>query len=157
MVFLGVEPRSVGVVLAEGLCDLGGITLAEGLRDGEAGRAPFLINSLNVNGIVHMCVFMFFRAAPVITKRIDDSLKPDPVDNVWLSKYYKWPVYSFEDAVQCHRETHHPTVYNRPDERLFVNLELDMRAAKVVIFLISVFIILVFSISFCNKGKGKVA
>jgi hypothetical protein len=31
MIFLGVEPRSVGVVLAEGL------------RDGEAGRAPFLI------------------------------------------------------------------------------------------------------------------
>jgi hypothetical protein len=31
MVFLGVEPRSVGVVLAEGL------------RDGEAGRARFLI------------------------------------------------------------------------------------------------------------------
>jgi hypothetical protein len=31
MVFLGVEPRSVGVVLTEGL------------RDGEAGRAPFLI------------------------------------------------------------------------------------------------------------------
>jgi hypothetical protein len=44
MVFLGVEPRSVRVVLAEGLCDLGGgITSAEGLRDGEAGRAPFLI------------------------------------------------------------------------------------------------------------------
>jgi hypothetical protein len=40
MVFLGVEPRSVGVVLAEGLCDLGGITSAEGLHDGEA---PFLI------------------------------------------------------------------------------------------------------------------
>jgi hypothetical protein len=43
MVFLGVEPRIVGVVLAEGLCDLGGITSAEGLRDGEAGRAPLLI------------------------------------------------------------------------------------------------------------------
>jgi hypothetical protein len=41
MSFLGVEPRNVGVVLAEGLCDLGGITSAEGLRDGEAGRAPF--------------------------------------------------------------------------------------------------------------------
>jgi hypothetical protein len=38
MVFLGVEPRSDRVVLAEGLCDLGGITSAEGLRDGEAGR-----------------------------------------------------------------------------------------------------------------------
>jgi hypothetical protein len=43
MVFLGVEHGSVRVVLAEGLCDLGGITLAEGLRDGEAGRAPFFI------------------------------------------------------------------------------------------------------------------
>jgi hypothetical protein len=42
MVFLGVETRSVPVVLAEGLCDLGGITSAEGLRDAEAGRAPFL-------------------------------------------------------------------------------------------------------------------
>jgi hypothetical protein len=41
MVFLGVEPRSVGVVLAEGHCNLGGITSAEGLCDGEAGRAPF--------------------------------------------------------------------------------------------------------------------
>jgi hypothetical protein len=29
MVFLGVEPRSVGVVLAEGLCDLGGTTSAK--------------------------------------------------------------------------------------------------------------------------------
>jgi hypothetical protein len=43
MVFLGVETRSVGVVLSEGLCDLEGITSAEGLRDGEPGRAPFLI------------------------------------------------------------------------------------------------------------------
>jgi hypothetical protein len=32
-----------GVALAEGLCDLGGITSAEGLRDGDAGRAHFLI------------------------------------------------------------------------------------------------------------------
>jgi hypothetical protein len=40
---MGVEPRSVSVALAEGLCHLGGITSAEGLRDGEAGRAPFLI------------------------------------------------------------------------------------------------------------------
>jgi hypothetical protein len=42
MVFLGVGPRSVGVALSEGLCDWGwGIISAEGLRDGEAGRAPF--------------------------------------------------------------------------------------------------------------------
>jgi hypothetical protein len=46
MVFLGVEPGSVRVVLAEGLCDLGGITSAEGLRDGEAGRAPFICRTV---------------------------------------------------------------------------------------------------------------
>jgi large subunit ribosomal protein L1 len=80
---------------------------------------------------------MSFRASPIITRRIDDSLKPESPDNVWLSKYYKWPVYSFEAAVECHRETHHPTVYNRPDEKLFVNVELDMRAAKAVILLTS--------------------
>jgi hypothetical protein len=41
MVFLGVEPRNVGVAFAEGLWDLVGITSAEGLRDGEADSAPF--------------------------------------------------------------------------------------------------------------------
>jgi hypothetical protein len=41
MAFLGVEPRSHAIALAEGLCDFGGITSAEGLRDGEAGHAPF--------------------------------------------------------------------------------------------------------------------
>jgi hypothetical protein len=35
MVFLGVEPRSVGVVLADGICDVGGITSAQVPRDGE--------------------------------------------------------------------------------------------------------------------------
>jgi large subunit ribosomal protein L1 len=84
---------------------------------------------------------MFCRIAPRITKRIDDIMKPYPQDNVWCSKYYKWPVYSFAAAVQCHRETHHPTVYNSPDAELYVNLELDVRAAKAVIFLISLFLI----------------
>jgi hypothetical protein len=41
--FLGVKTRNIGVALAEVLCDLGLITSAEGLRDGEAGRACFLI------------------------------------------------------------------------------------------------------------------
>jgi hypothetical protein len=43
IVFLEVEPRKFGVFLAEGLCNLGGISSTEGLRDGETGRAPFLI------------------------------------------------------------------------------------------------------------------
>jgi hypothetical protein len=41
MVFLGVEHKSVRVVLAEGLCELGGITSAEGLRDGGGWTCPF--------------------------------------------------------------------------------------------------------------------
>jgi hypothetical protein len=41
MDFLGIEHRSIGVVLAEGPCDLRLITSAEGLRDGEADSAPF--------------------------------------------------------------------------------------------------------------------
>jgi hypothetical protein len=80
---------------------------------------------------------MSFRTAVRIAKRIDDNMKPDPLDNVWYSRHYKWPVYSFADAVQCHRETHHPTVYNSPDADLYINVELDMRAVKAVIFLIS--------------------
>jgi hypothetical protein len=45
MVLLGVETKGVGVVFAVGHYDLGGggITSAEGLRDWEASRAPFLI------------------------------------------------------------------------------------------------------------------
>lgn len=84
---------------------------------------------------------MSYRTAPRIARRIDDSMKPDPQDNVWISKYYKWPVYSFAAAVQCHRETNHPTVCNNPDGELYVNLELDMRAAKAVIFHISLFLV----------------
>jgi hypothetical protein len=39
-----VEPRSVGIALADGLCELGGgITLAEGLRDW-GWRAVSLLN-----------------------------------------------------------------------------------------------------------------
>jgi hypothetical protein len=93
---------------------------------------------------MHVSVSITFRAAPRVIGRIDDSSKPDPQDNVWVSKYYKWPVYSFAAAVQCHRESHHPTVYNVPDGKLYVNLELDVRAVKAVIFLTSVFLIYYF-------------
>jgi hypothetical protein len=45
MALLGVEPRSAGVALAEGLCDSGGggsLRLQASVI-GEAGRAPFEI------------------------------------------------------------------------------------------------------------------
>jgi hypothetical protein len=44
MVFLGVEPRSVGVALAEGLCDLGGgIRAAEQPKDCSLRRLGCLL------------------------------------------------------------------------------------------------------------------
>ena len=79
----------------------------------------------------------------MFTKRVDDSLKPESPDNVWISKPYRWPVYDFAEAVECHRETHHPTVMNKPDSEIFANIELDMRAVKAVIIIIIYRILLI--------------
>ncbi|XP_052888555.1 39S ribosomal protein L1, mitochondrial [Anopheles moucheti] len=70
----------------------------------------------------------------VTNKHIDDSWKQDPKDDCWVSKYYKWRVYTVEEAVQCHRETHHPTVYNLPNAPLYAHVELNMQAEKVTRF-----------------------
>ncbi|XP_067617324.1 large ribosomal subunit protein uL1 [Eurosta solidaginis] len=60
----------------------------------------------------------------------DDSWKQLPKDNVYILKYYRWPVYTVAEAIQCHRETHHPTIYNVPNAPLNVHIELDMQAEK---------------------------
>uniref|UniRef100_A0A1Y9IW17 39S ribosomal protein L1, mitochondrial n=1 Tax=Anopheles minimus TaxID=112268 RepID=A0A1Y9IW17_9DIPT len=70
----------------------------------------------------------------VANKHIDDSWKQDPKDDCWVSKYYKWRMYSVEEAVQCHRETHHPTVYNLPNAPLYAHVELNMQAEKTTRF-----------------------
>ncbi|XP_019867391.2 39S ribosomal protein L1, mitochondrial [Aethina tumida] len=62
--------------------------------------------------------------------KFDDSWKKDPVDDVYVAKYYKWVVYSFADAVQCHQETHSPEMYNQPNANLHVTVELNMQAEK---------------------------
>ncbi|KFB43342.1 AGAP001738-PA-like protein [Anopheles sinensis] len=70
----------------------------------------------------------------VANKHIDDSWKQESKDDCWVSKYYKWRVYSVEEAVHCHRETHHPTVYNLPNAPLFAHVELNMQAEKATRF-----------------------
>ncbi|KAJ9581903.1 hypothetical protein L9F63_003762 [Diploptera punctata] len=75
------------------------------------------------------------KKAPVYTKRIDDNEKPVSPDNVWISRAYRWPVYNFADAIECHRESSHPTVINRPNNEIYANIELDMRAVKANRFL----------------------
>lgn len=62
-------------------------------------------------------------------RRSEDHLK-NPSDNVWIRRFYKWPVYSVEEAIAMHRETHHPTQANLPDALVDVCIELDMAADK---------------------------
>lgn len=51
-------------------------------------------------------------------------------DNVWIGKYYQWRVYSVAEAIQCHRETHHPTMFGCPNAELFARIELNMQGEK---------------------------
>ncbi|RZB39391.1 mitochondrial ribosomal protein L1, partial [Asbolus verrucosus] len=64
------------------------------------------------------------------TLKYDDSWKSAPVDNVYHTKYYRSKIYPFEEAVQCHRETHHPDMYNVPNASLFARIELYMQGEK---------------------------
>lgn len=57
-------------------------------------------------------------------------MKRDPIDDVYIGKSYKWKVYTFAEAIQCHRETHHPTIYNVPNAPLIAEIELNMKAEK---------------------------
>ncbi|XP_030035467.2 50S ribosomal protein L1 [Manduca sexta] len=63
-------------------------------------------------------------------RHADDSYKPLPVDDVYLLKYYRWVVYTVEDAVKAHQETHHPTMFNVPDALVYAKIEFNMEAAK---------------------------
>lgn len=60
----------------------------------------------------------------------DDSKRSEPIDNVWIARFHKWKIYSFEEAVQNHRETHHPTMYNLPTAPIEAFIELDMQVKK---------------------------
>jgi large subunit ribosomal protein L1 len=71
----------------------------------------------------------------LLSKHIDDSWKAIPTDDVYIGRYYRWPVYTIEQAIKCHRETHDPTMYNRPNEPLNVEIELNMVAEKATRFL----------------------
>lgn len=68
-------------------------------------------------------------------KHIDDSWKQIPNDNVWVGRYYRWHVYTVAEAIAAHRETHHPTMYGRPNAPLNVQIELNMQGEKITRFI----------------------
>ncbi|XP_075975918.1 mitochondrial ribosomal protein L1 [Anticarsia gemmatalis] len=65
-----------------------------------------------------------------VSKHVDDTFKPESKDDVYPLKYYRWVVYSVEDAILAHRQTHHPTMYNVPDAMVYAQIEFNMEAAK---------------------------
>lgn len=60
------------------------------------------------------------------------NLREIPPDNVYVQKLYYWKVYSVAEAIQAHRETHHPTIYNQADAEVSVKIELNMQGEKIV-------------------------
>ncbi|XP_076242184.1 mitochondrial ribosomal protein L1 [Calliopsis andreniformis] len=73
------------------------------------------------------------KISPIHT--IDDSYKEKALDNVWIVKYHQCPVYSFKEAIECHRETHHPTMYNKPNAHVQACFDLNMQREKKTKFL----------------------
>lgn len=67
-----------------------------------------------------------------VSKHLDDTFKPLAKDDVYPLKYYSWIVYTAEDAVKAHQQTHHPTMYNVPDAFVIARVEMNMEAAKKV-------------------------
>ncbi|KAL7729255.1 hypothetical protein ACLKA6_009708 [Drosophila palustris] len=63
-------------------------------------------------------------------KHVDDSWKQVSKDDVYVGRYYRWPVYTVAEAIQCHRETHHPSMYNVPNAPLNLEIELNMQGEK---------------------------
>jgi large subunit ribosomal protein L1 len=67
-------------------------------------------------------------------KHIDDSWKQISQDDVCIDKYYRWRVYTVTEAIQCHKETNHPTMYNEPNAPLIAYIELNMQGEKATRF-----------------------
>ncbi|CAB3362117.1 Hypothetical predicted protein [Cloeon dipterum] len=63
-------------------------------------------------------------------KMVDDLWRFVPEDDVYAQRFFRKKSITFEQAVLQHRETHHPTMYNRPDSLLRLRVELDMHGEK---------------------------
>ncbi|CAN8019958.1 unnamed protein product [Ixodes persulcatus] len=56
--------------------------------------------------------------------------KNPPVDDVYFLESFVPPVYAAVDAIEMHRESHHPTVLDDADAFLYAFVELDLRTKK---------------------------
>ncbi|XP_044762726.1 50S ribosomal protein L1 [Coccinella septempunctata] len=64
------------------------------------------------------------------SRKIDDSWMRTPTDEIYCTKYFKWKVYPFEEAIRCISETHHLDMYNQPNATVQAVIELYMQGEK---------------------------
>ncbi|XP_034940695.1 39S ribosomal protein L1, mitochondrial [Chelonus insularis] len=62
--------------------------------------------------------------------RGDDLSKPERVDNVWIEAFHQPKIYSFEEAIEYHRQSHHSSMYNSPNAFVHAFLQLNMMGPK---------------------------
>lgn len=68
------------------------------------------------------------------SKRSADVKFEDPIDAVYSWKHYKVQPYQVSEIIQFHREANHPTMRNKPNAAVNIQIELNMVAEKKVLF-----------------------
>lgn len=63
-------------------------------------------------------------------RRLVEINKPEVVDDVYFTKHFMNVPISLVDAVQFHRETNHPSVYDSPEALVTMKVELNMQLEK---------------------------
>lgn len=104
------------------------------IPENQRGRNKYFFKSEEIS-FIHQNKILNFRLNLLRQdKHIDDSWKSVSTDNVWVGRYCRWPVYTVAEAIECHRETHHPSMYNEPNAPLNVAIELNMQGEKITRF-----------------------
>jgi len=56
--------------------------------------------------------------------------KPFPVDTAWAESFHTWARLEVEEALECLRESCHPTMLNMPDTIVWAKLEFNLQNVK---------------------------
>ncbi|KAJ8668586.1 hypothetical protein QAD02_010249 [Eretmocerus hayati] len=62
--------------------------------------------------------------------RIQEEKRMVPADDVYYMRFHRWKLYTFEEAIQCHREWLHPTMYDSPSSIVKAYIELNFRTRQ---------------------------
>lgn len=65
-----------------------------------------------------------------VDKHENDDWKFPPTDNAYPTCYYRTPRIRVTDAIQFHKELHHPTMLDAPNVSLNMAVEMDMEGDK---------------------------